>query len=179
MLAFVLSLLGLAVTVGVPWLLVRWLGSRQPSLTPLPIARSKDGGSDVPLVATFLGVRGLAWFAFANNSLNPRLTLTPQGIDYKVVGRLRSRTWASIRCVDVQRFGSTVNLTFAFHDSAVTFTANTGSEILAGQVLALLPAEVPLTDRARKRVDKDVPLTESDRRANVRRTDLRPDRDPR
>lgn len=147
-------------TLGVPWLFHRWLRSRRPSLTPLPIVLDAAGGSVVPVVATFSGPRGSAWIAWSRNSLDPALTITSDGLVYKVIRRT-SRHWAAIEEVDVRRFGATVTLTFAFRGSATAFTANTGSEILAARVLDLLPRHVPLTDRARalqRRFGPDAPF---------------------
>ena len=143
-----LFFLGLLVSFGLPWMVWRWMRSRQPSTTPLPIVDDGDGGKVIPLIAIFCGVRGLTWIGLASNSLNPRLVITPNGITYRVMG-LRTRSWADIEYVDVRTLAATVNLNFAFHGSPFTFDANVGSITLAAQTLSLLPDHVVLTDRAR------------------------------
>jgi hypothetical protein len=44
-----LFLVGLSVTIGLPWLVWRWLRSGRPSTTPLPIVDDGAGGKVVPL----------------------------------------------------------------------------------------------------------------------------------
>jgi hypothetical protein len=134
---------------GLPWLVWRRLKAGRPSVQPRPIGDDGAGGRVVPLVAAFHGIRGLPWVAVASNNLKPRLVVTPTGIDYRVV-RSGSRTFGQVEQVDVRTFGATVNLSFAFRDSRITFDANVGSEILARAVLALLPGTVALSDRATK-----------------------------
>lgn len=143
-----LFLFGLLVSVGLPWLISRWLRSRRPSSTPAPIVDDGAGGNVIPLVAAFIGLRGLSWIGFASNNLNPRLAITPDGITYRVVG-LQTRSWADIEQVDVFSLGATVNLGFVFRGSPFTLDANVGSITLAARTLALLPGHVALTDRAR------------------------------
>ncbi len=143
-----LFLVGLLVTFGLPWLVWRWLRSGRPSITPLPIIDDGDGRKIVPLIATFSGLRSLPWIGLASNNLNPKLVIGFDGITYRIAG-LRFRRWDEIIQVDVRSAGSTVNLSFAFRDSLLTFDANVGSTMLAAQTLALLPDHIALTDRAR------------------------------
>ena len=143
-----LFLVGLIVTVGLPWLVMRALRSGRPSTTPRPITDDGAGGKVIPVIATFSGLRGLSWIGFASNSLNPRLIITPAGITYRVMAR-RTRRWSEVEAIDVRSFGATVNLGFVFRGTPVTLDANVGSMVLAAQILALLPDHVALTDRAR------------------------------
>lgn len=143
-----LFLVGLLVSFGLPWLAWRFLRSRRPSMTPQAIVDDGVGGKVIPLIATFVGLRGLPWVGLASNNLNPRLVITSDGITYRVLG-LRSRRWSEIMQVDVRVFGATVNLSFAFCGSPFSFDANVGSLVLATQTLALLPVQTAMTDRAR------------------------------
>lgn len=146
-----LFLVGLIVTVGLPWLVMRALRSGRPSTTPPPITDDGAGGKVIPVIATFSGLRGLSWIGFASNSLNPRLVITPDGITYRVMTQ-RTRRWSEVAEIDVRSFGATVNLGFVFRGNPVTLDANVGSTILAAQVLALVADHVALTDRARSLV---------------------------
>jgi hypothetical protein len=145
---WLLFLVGLLVTLGMPWLIWRRLRAGRPSEAPRPIVDDGSGGKVIPLVAAFRGVRGLSWIGVANNNLNPMLVITPVGITYRVMRR-RTRVWSDIEQVDVLTLGATVNLRFEFHGSLFTFDANLGSTILATQALALLERHVAMTDRAR------------------------------
>jgi len=144
----VLFLGGLVVFLALPWLVLRRLRSGRPLAVPLPILDDGAGGKVVPLVAAFSGLRWPPWIALATNSLNPLLVVTPRGLTSRVLVR-RTRGWHEVERADVRIFGATVNLDFLFLDSAVTFTANVGSVVLAAQVLALIPDHVLLTERAR------------------------------
>ena len=102
----------------------------------------------VPVKATFTGLRGLPWIALATNSLNPVLRLGERHLGYKVL-RSRERPYEDIEEVDVRRTIGTFNLVFSVRDTRFTFTANVGTAERGAQVLARLPAGVPLSERAR------------------------------
>ncbi|MBK0027891.1 hypothetical protein IAE57_17140 [Stenotrophomonas sp. S48] len=79
----------------------------------------------VTLEAAFLGLRALPWFALAHNSLNPRLILHADRVEYRVLRR-RERPYSAISEVDYRNWRSTQNIVLAFEGSAFTFIANTG-----------------------------------------------------
>ena len=79
----------------------------------------------VTLEAAFLGLRALPWFALAHNSLNPRLILHADRVEYRVLRR-RERPYSAIAEVDYRNWRSTQNIVLAFEGSAFTFIANTG-----------------------------------------------------
>lgn len=98
--------------------------------------------------ATFTGWRGLPWVALASNSLNPVLRIESEQLVFRVL-RLQQRPYAQIREVDVRSAYGTFNLIFEFHGRRLTFVANVGTAARGAQALALLPASVPLSPRAR------------------------------
>jgi hypothetical protein len=104
-------------------------------------------GAEVPVLATFSGFTFLPWGALATNSMNPRLAVYPDHIEFKVL-RKQSRPISDIAEVDVKLARRTVNLVFRFHGSSATFTANVGQQALAAQVLAMLPRTANLTASA-------------------------------
>lgn len=113
------------------------------------IETAADGGRSVPVIAAFSGVRGLPWwFAVASNNANPTLVILPSGVRYRVI-RLNERPFSAIERVDVRTAWKTVNIEIRFRGAALTLAANVGTTDLARQALALLPADVPMTDRAR------------------------------
>ncbi|AWH26715.1 hypothetical protein [Stenotrophomonas sp. YAU14D1_LEIMI4_1] len=79
----------------------------------------------VTLEAAFLGLRALPWFALAHNSLNPRLILHADRVEYRVLRR-HERPYSAIAEVDYRNWRSTQNIVLAFEGSAFTFIANTG-----------------------------------------------------
>jgi hypothetical protein len=111
----------------------------------MPDANWKD---EVPVKATFTGLRGWPWIALATNSLNPVLRLGERHLGYRVL-RSRERPYEDIEEVDVREAFGTFNLIFAFRGTRFTFTANVGTAARGAQVLARLPAGVPLSGRAR------------------------------
>ena len=132
---------------GMYWAAWRWLRSRKPSAFPKPILTDGAGGRVVPLQAAFAGLRGLPWVAVAYNNANPSLVITADGLAFRVLRR-QMRTFAEIERVDLLTFGASVVLRFCFTGRPLTFDAGLGSLVLARQVLELLPAGVPLSDRA-------------------------------
>jgi hypothetical protein len=133
-----------------PYLVWRWMRSRRPSTAPRPMV--VDGANRiVPVLATFTGLRGLAWFGTAINNLNPKLVIEPDGITFKVL-RLQRRRYDQIEQVDLRIFGATVNLCFTFRGEATTFDANLGNVALAADVLKLISGRAKRSDRAREHV---------------------------
>lgn len=120
-----------------------------------PKARTRGGpvlsaieSGNVPVVATFTGLRGLPWIALATNSLNPVLRIESQQLAFRVI-RQQQRPCADISEVDVREAYGTFNLIFAFRGTRLTFVANVGTAVRGAQALALLPDSVPLSVRAR------------------------------
>ncbi|WP_230631089.1 hypothetical protein [Sphingomonas sp. Leaf37] len=130
------------------WLIHRPARSRYERAAVANITIDQTGAADVPVLATFSGVRGLPWwYAVATNNARPSLVVTPGGLDFRVVRRHR-RSWGEIERIDVRQAPGTVNLDVTFRGALLTFSANLGSVPLAGHVLSLIPASVPLSDRA-------------------------------
>ena len=141
--------LQLLVFFGIPYLLYRRMKTRRPSTEPRPLIDEGGGARRVPVLATFGGFTGLPWVAASHNSLNPLLVLGPDAMTFRVI-RKRVRRYAEVEQLDVQVFGSTVNLVFRFTGTSRTFTANVGNLGVARDVLALLGGRVPLGDGARR-----------------------------
>ena len=137
----------LMVFLGLPYLIWRRLARGRPATTALPIVDDGAGGRSVPVKATFTGVRGLPWIGLAHNSLNPRLTITSEGLAFRVLLR-GTRRFDEIEQVDICSFGATVLLSFSFRGSPFTLDANVGSLPLAASVCALLPPEIVRSERA-------------------------------
>jgi hypothetical protein len=126
----------------------RWR-DRLDQATVTNIVADAKGAATIPVLVTFTGLRGLPWwYAIATNNAKPLLVIEADGIRFRVV-RQQRRLFSDIACLDVRQGPGTVNLDFAFHGSVFTFAANVGTMALAAHVIALLPADVPLSPRAR------------------------------
>lgn len=133
---------------GWPWLIRRLARSRYERATVANITIDQTGAAHIPVLATFSGVRGLPWwYAVATNNAKPSLVVTLGGLDFRVV-RSHRRSWDEIERIDVCQAPGTVNLDVTFRDALLTFSANLGAVSLAAHVLSLIPASVPLSDRA-------------------------------
>ena len=131
-----------------PWMIRRLARGRYAHATVANITTDQAGRAQIPVLATFSGVRGLPWwYAVATNNAKPLLVVAPDGLEFRVIRR-RQRSWAEIECVDVRQAPGTVNLDVTFRDAVLTFSANLGAVPLAAHVLSLIPASVPLSDRA-------------------------------
>ncbi|MBT2373548.1 hypothetical protein [Pseudomonas fluorescens] len=104
-------------------------------------------GANIPVLATFVGIRVLPWVALASNNLNPVLKIDGDSLVYRVL-RQRQRPLSSILQVDVRSAYGTFNLIFEFRDSPLTFIANLGSAERGAYVLSMLPTSVMLSERA-------------------------------
>ena len=119
------------------WLFVR---RRRHKAAVSSLHRDKKGVMVVPVLATFTGVTGLpSLVAIASNSLNPRLVIRPDGLDYRVTAA-RSVALDDIASVRIQTASGTVNLVFTFVGGAFDFAANVGDVAVAQAVLAAYPA---------------------------------------
>ncbi|QJI27318.1 hypothetical protein HKK55_00880 [Pseudomonas sp. ADAK18] len=105
-------------------------------------------GANIPVLATFMGIRVLPWVALASNNLNPVLRIDGENLVYRVL-RQQQRLLSSVLQVDVRSAYGTFNLIFEFRDSPLTFIANLGSPERGAYVLAMLPVSVALSERAR------------------------------
>jgi hypothetical protein len=133
---------------GWPRVIRRLARSRFEHATAANITVDQMGEAHIPVLATFSGVRGLPWwYALATNNAKPSLVITPNGLDFRVVRRLW-RSWDELERIDVRQAPGTVNLDVTFRGALLTFSANLGTVPLAAHVLSLIPASVPLSNRA-------------------------------
>lgn len=131
-----------------PWMIRRLARSRYEHATVANIMTDQAGAAHIPVLASFSGIRGLPWwYAVATNNAKPLLVVSPAGLDFRVVRR-QQRSWNEIECVDVRQAPGTVNFDVTFRGGLLTFGANLGTVPLAAHVLSLIPASVPLSDRA-------------------------------
>jgi len=138
----VLTLLVFAM-VGVV-LLRRRIAQQEMSSAALEIAA--DGTITVPVRGLYLRRAGI-FGGDANNSINPRFAIGPEGIRYRVFrqGRL---SFAAIGHVEVrERFGS-VHLLFLNSAGPRLLSVNVGNRDIAKRVLNALPRTVPLAPEA-------------------------------
>lgn len=130
------------------WVIRRLAHSRYEHANVANIRTDETGAAEIPVLATFLGVRGLPWwYAVATNNAKPLLVVATDGIGFRVVRR-QQRSWDEIECIDIRQAPGTVNFDVSFRGALLTFSANLGSVALAAHVLSLIPASVPLSDRA-------------------------------
>jgi hypothetical protein len=100
------------------WLIRRLARSRYERATVANITIDQAGAANIPVLATFSGVRGLPWwYAVATNNAKPSLVVTPRGLDFRVVRR-HQRSWDEIERIDVRQASETVNLDVIVTDSA-------------------------------------------------------------
>ncbi len=103
---------------------------------------------DVPVVATFVGIRGVPTLALAHNNAAPLLRLDEGGVVYRVL-RKRRRAHAEVACVDYRRNPLGRMLELTFRSGLFTFVANIADDASAARCVALLHAAgCPLSDRA-------------------------------
>ncbi|WP_295864918.1 hypothetical protein [uncultured Xanthomonas sp.] len=102
----------------------------------------------VTLEAAFAGLTFLPWFAWAHNSLNPRLILHADHVEYRVL-RTRTRPYREIASVDYRKTWGTENVVLAFQGAKTTFIANTGLLRRTREAIAFLQQQgCPLSARA-------------------------------
>lgn len=102
----------------------------------------------ITLEAAFAGFTFLPWFAWASNSLNPKLILHADHVEYRVL-RTRTRPYSEIARVDYRKAPGTENVVLEFHAAKMTFIANTGLVGRTREAITLLHQQgCPLSERA-------------------------------
>ena len=148
-LGIIASLLPLTLIGAVGYALYRSARARYARAGRGVIDLAADGGRAIPVIAAFVGIRGLPWwFAVASNNAAPSLVILPSGVRYRVI-RTHERRFSDIERVDVRTAWATVNIEMRFRGDALTLMANVGTRELARATLDLLPATIALTPRAR------------------------------
>ena len=148
-LGIIASLLPLTLIGAVGYALYRSARARYARAGRGVIDLAADGGRAIPVIAAFVGIRGLPWwFAVASNNAAPSLVILPSGVRYRVI-RTHERPFSDIERVDVRTALATVNIEMRFRGDALTLMANVGTKELARATLELLPATIALTPRAR------------------------------
>jgi hypothetical protein len=119
---------------------------RRNALPSAPLEIAADGTIAVPVRGLYLRRAGI-FGGDANNSVNPRFSIGPDGIGYRVFRQSRL-SFAAIDHVEVrQRLGS-VHLLFLNSSDPRLLSVNVGDRDTARQVLIALPSSVPLTPEA-------------------------------
>ncbi len=102
----------------------------------------------VTLEAAFAGLTFLPWFAWAHNSLNPRLILHADRVEYQVL-RTRTCPYRGIANVDYRTAWGTENIVLEFQGATTSFIANTGLLRRTREAIAMLKQQgCPLSMRA-------------------------------
>lgn len=103
----------------------------------------------VTLEAAFAGLTFLPWCAWAHNSLNPKLILHADHVEYRVL-RTRTRPYREIAMVDYRRTWGNENVVLEFRGAKATFIANTGLVRRTREAIAFLDRQgCPLSARTR------------------------------
>ncbi|RYG86573.1 MAG: hypothetical protein EON59_09665 [Alphaproteobacteria bacterium] len=150
MISALLFVAQLAFLVGLFLVGRRLVRSRKSPGSAGPIIIDASGVATIPVFATFTGLRGLSpWLALSTNSLNPRLVIARDGLQYRVIGE-RTAPYSLVQSVEVRRGPGTVNLCFVFNDGPFTFSANVGNDASALKALGRLPQSIGRGPEARK-----------------------------
>lgn len=111
---------------------------------PLP-----PDGVPIPILATFVGLRGVPLLSLGHNSLRPIFRLYPDAIETRVY-RKRRRPYSEIERVHVVTAPWTRNVEIDWRGSVLTFAANVRQEPWRRAVLRFLADRgAPLTPAAR------------------------------
>lgn len=80
---------------------------------------------EIPLLAAFIGLKGIKLFAFGHNSLNPKLRFFDDQVEFKCF-RTKKKTYADIELVEVFRAKTlaTQNLELHFKNSSLKYVFN-------------------------------------------------------
>lgn len=141
-------IIGLAVYIA-----YRLVKRRSTRAVTRPIHSAEEGGAEggktIPVMAAFAGVKGLPWWlAVASNNANPSLVILSSGIRYRMI-RKQERRFDEIERIEIRTAWKTVNIELHFRGELLTFAVNVGTLAAAQAALALFPATVAMSDRAK------------------------------
>ena len=91
--------------------------------------------------ATFVGLKGIPWFALAHNSLYPALNFGEREISMTVI-RTVQRPYSELESVSVRQALWTHSLILEFADTNTTFVANFRSELGLSEALQVLSTKI-------------------------------------
>lgn len=108
------------------------------SIIPQDLIQSNtSSGLNIPILASYSGLKALAPLTFGHNTLNPKLIFFSDHFDYMVIFR-KSAYYSDIAFIRSFRSRHYNRLRFAFKHKAADFTAVFGNETTLLAVLALL-----------------------------------------
>ncbi|MGK6320865.1 hypothetical protein [Sphingomonas sp. DT-204] len=132
------------------WLMLAYVRSRLRQVAALPVVADPDGSIDVPVAATFRGLKGIPWIAISHANVGHRLRLDSDGIEFKVIGAER-HPYSDISSVDVRTAIGTMNVVIEFKSSLRSLAGNVASLANAAKVVDVLASRgCPLTPRAER-----------------------------
>jgi hypothetical protein len=103
-----------------------------------------DGVIVVPILAANIGGRGI-FGGMANNSINPTLALTSEGLTFKV---LRQDHWTYAQLTGVNAGKGLLGATLEFNAAHASLNVTVRDAAMARQVLVALPRTVQLSAKA-------------------------------
>lgn len=111
--------------------------------------RQLDGQTvEVPLVAAFSRIKRIPFLAMTENSLNPRLVLHSDHLEYRVLRTKRYR-YEEVEAVDIRLGMLRANLVLKFSNSRWAFYGNMRYKEKLAAVLRILEKKCTLTVKAR------------------------------
>lgn len=114
-----------------------------------PITEGSDHTINVPLIASFIAIKGLYPISIANNSISPRLILHESFVEYKVLFT-RKRSYNEIQQVHIFLAPFTTNIILEFKDSRKSFAGNLNNKQKLTDVLKILKQKCSLSLKAQQ-----------------------------
>ncbi len=145
-LVLILASLAFMATIGAfaVWVLRRQRDRLSPAIPGEALQADAEGVIVVPILSANISGGGL-FGGMSNNSLSPKLALTPEGLNFKV---LRQDHWTFAQLTRVDAGKSLLGATLDFKIAGASLTVTVRDLATARRVLAALPATVPLSERA-------------------------------
>ncbi|WP_160139677.1 hypothetical protein [Chryseobacterium sp. c4a] len=118
-----------------------------------PITEGPDHTINVPLIGSFILVKGLYPISIANNSISPRLILHDTFVEYKVLFT-KKRAYNEIQQVHILLAPLTTNIILEFKDSRKSFAGNLNNKQKLAEVLRILKQKCPLSLKAQQFIEE-------------------------
>lgn len=112
-----------------------------------PLSQNADHTINVPLLSSFMLIKGLYPVSISNNSINPRLLLHDHFVEYKVLFS-KKRSYSEIQQVHIVLAPLTTNLVLEFTDSHMSFAGNLNNKQKLAEVLRILQQKCRLSSKA-------------------------------
>lgn len=137
------------ITVGISTFLMLRIIKKIRNRKNAPLTEDSEKTINVPLIASFMLIKGLYPISTSSNSISPRLLLHENFVEYKVIFS-KKRSYDEIEQIQILLGPATTNVILEFKDSRMSFAGNLNDKQKLAEVLKILKQKCRLSPKAQE-----------------------------